>query len=78
MFGYHHPPLTLKEILFLMKGCQEAMHPVPIVALFDLLFDHSYDNWLVCNLVHLIACSLIPQIESNDLFELDFQQQGSG
>jgi hypothetical protein len=41
MSGSHHPSLTLETILLLMKGCQEAMHPVPIVVLFDLMFDHS-------------------------------------
>ncbi len=56
-----------------MKGCQEAMHPVPIVVLFDLIFDHSLDHWLVCKLVrymvHSLIFLLIPQIESNDLLE---------
>jgi hypothetical protein len=41
MSGSHHPSLTLKTILLLMKGCQEAIHPVPIIVLFDLMFDHS-------------------------------------
>jgi hypothetical protein len=44
MSGSHHPSLALKTILLLMKGCQEAMHPVPIVVLFDLMFDHSFDH----------------------------------
>jgi hypothetical protein len=37
----HHPSLTIETILLLMKGCQEAMHPVPIIVLFNLMFDHS-------------------------------------
>jgi hypothetical protein len=41
MSGSHHPSLTLKTILLLMKGCQEAMHPDPNIVLFDLMFDHS-------------------------------------
>ncbi len=69
MIGSHHPLLTLETILFLMKGCQEAMHPVPII-------------WLVCksvrDLVHLLDRSLAQQIETTDYPELDFQQQGSG
>jgi hypothetical protein len=64
-----------------MKGCQEAMHPVPIVESFHLMFDHSFDHWLVCKsvgyFVHSSVCSLIPQIKSNDLPEEDFQQLSS-
>jgi hypothetical protein len=64
-----------------MKGCQEAMHPVPIVVLFDLMFDHSLDHWLVCKsvhyLVHLLVCLLIPQIKSNNLPQQDFQRLSS-
>jgi hypothetical protein len=39
MLGSYHPSLTLETIPFFMKGYQEAMIPVPIVALFDLMFD---------------------------------------
>jgi hypothetical protein len=57
MIGSHHPSLTLKTILFLMKDCQEAMHPIPIV-------------WLVCelvrDLVHSLDRLLVAVIESND------------
>ncbi len=70
VFGSHHPSLTLATILFLMKGCQEEIHPIPLNALFDLLFENSFDHLLVnvsiCNLVHLLVCSLIAQIQSND------------
>jgi hypothetical protein len=70
MFGSHHPSLTLETILFLMRGCQEAMHPVPIIALFDLMFDHWFDHWLVCesvrDLVYLLDCSLVAVVKSND------------
>jgi hypothetical protein len=55
MSGSHHPSLTLKTILLLMKGYQEAMHPVPIVVLFDLMFNHSLDHWLVCKSVSLLG-----------------------
>ncbi len=47
-----------------MISCLEALHPNPFVWLI-----HS----LVCNLVYSFVCSMIPQIESNDLPELDFQ-----
>ncbi len=57
MIGSHHPSLTLETILFLMKGCQEAMHPVPIV-------------WLVResvrDLVHSMVCSIVAVIKSDD------------
>jgi hypothetical protein len=57
MIGSHHLTLTLETILFLMKGCQDAMHPVPIV-------------WLVCelviDLVHSLDRLLVAVIESND------------
>jgi hypothetical protein len=57
MIGSHHPSLTLKTIIFLMKGCQEAMNPVPIV-------------WLVResvrDLVHSLDRSLVAVIKSND------------
>jgi hypothetical protein len=61
MSGSHHPSLTLKTILLLMKGCQEAMHPDPIVDLFDLMFDHSFDHWLICTLVVKERLPVAPQ-----------------
>jgi hypothetical protein len=36
------------------------MHPVPILALFDLFFHYWLNHWLVCDLA---------QIKSNDLSE---------
>jgi hypothetical protein len=57
MIGSHHPSLSLETIIFLMKGCQEAMNPVPIV-------------WLVCesvrDLVYSLDRSLVTVIKSND------------
>jgi hypothetical protein len=32
----------------------------------------------VCDLIHSLVCSLIPQIKSNDSLELDFHWPGSG
>ncbi len=47
-----------------LSSVKEAVHPVPIVALFDLLFDH----WLVCksvrDLVYLLDCSLVAKERS--------------
>jgi len=62
--------VTINKIysISLTKGCLEAHHPNPFV-------------WLVResvrDLVHSLNRSLIPQIESNDSPELDFQQLGS-
>ncbi len=58
--------------LVLMKGHQKALHSIPI---FKLLFDHLFDRWLVCemesNLVHLLGCPSMHQIELNDSAERD-------
>ncbi len=62
--GSHYPALGCWTLLLLMKGCQEAMHPVLII-------------WLVCelvrNLVHLWDHSLVAVIESNEWPKPDLQ-----
>ncbi len=57
---------------------------------FGIATSQSIDHWLVCklnrslvfslvcNLVHLLDCSLVLKIETNAFPELDFQQQGTG
>ncbi len=51
--------------------CLEALHPA-LAHCMLLVF------WFVHHLACLLVCSLVPQIETNDFPELDFQQQGSG
>ncbi len=60
-----HPALAHSRLLefSLMKGFLEAMHPNPFV-------------WLVCkfvcDLVHLLDCSLVAVIKSNEWPKIDF------
>jgi hypothetical protein len=47
-----------------VKACLEALHPNPFIWLV---------RELVRDLVHLLVCSLVAVIESNDLLKLDLQ-----